>query len=503
MVKVKNLSFGYGGKTLFEGAEFSVAKGQKVGLVGPNGAGKTTLFNLLAQKEFPLFGEIEVLGSIGFVPQEVKFDQAVEEARSVREYLDPQSLKRDFELKKMLASLELAGLDLETLPRNLSGGEKTKLALCRALLAEPDLLLLDEPTNFMDLAGKKWAMDFLSHYPKTLVVVSHDLKLMDTAIDRVLYINQHTKKIEEYKGNYSKFLKLKREKEELIKRHLVAGQKHIKQMEEGVERLYRHTSKKGVHQRVILQRRLERLKQKLPELPPEVKKIRLSLPEPLPVGELPIRALKISKSYDQLKVFKDLNFTIVRGERIALIGPNGSGKSTLIKILSGILEPDSGGVIRDQNLSIGYYSQEFEAFDLNRTLLDTLIDECNMPTSGARSFLGRFNFMGEKVFQKVESLSGGEKTRLAIALLTGNNHNLLILDEPTTYLDVLSQRIILDALQQYKGTMIVVSHTEEFISELKPNKAFLMPEGQMVFWSEELSGRVRQVWSLNLYTRRV
>jgi len=493
MIKVRNLSFGFGRKTLFDQTEFSVGENQKVGLVGPNGVGKTTLLTLLSQKEFPTEGEIEVIGSIGFVPQEVKADRELEQAKNVRNYLNQDGLKMDFELKKMLANLELGNLDLESSPKVLSGGQKTKLALCRALLLEPDLLLLDEPTNFMDIEGKKWVMEFLGHYDKTVILISHDLDLIDSYINRVLYINQQTKKIEEYKGNYSKFLKLKKEKEDLFKRHLMIEQKRVKKMEEGVIRLFANTSKKGVRQRVILKRRLDRLKQKLPEIPPEVKKIRLFLPEPLVIGEIPIKAVEISKAFGSLRVFKDLNFLIVRGERIALLGPNGSGKSTLIKILNGIIKPDKGQVICDKNLSIGYYSQEFETFDPNKNLLETFVEECQMPDNQARSFLGRFNFMGDKVFQKVATLSGGEKTRLSIALVTGKNHNLLILDEPTTYLDVMSQRIILDALKEYKGTMIVVSHTEEFIKELNPDKAFLMPEGQMDFWSEELLGRVAEV----------
>ncbi|RJR23777.1 ABC transporter ATP-binding protein [Candidatus Microgenomates bacterium] len=493
MIKVRNLSFGFADKTLFDEAEFSVGSGQKVALVGANGVGKTTLFNLLLKKELPITGDIEVLGEIGFVPQEIKRDLEMEEANFIRNYLDPKHKNEDFQLKKMLSGLELGDLDLSDNPKVLSGGQKTKLALCRALLTEPDLLLLDEPTNFMDIEGKRWVMDFLSRYNKTLILISHDISLMDEAINRVLYINQNTKKIEEYKGNYSKFLKLKKEKEDLAQRHLLVQQKQIKRMEAGVIRLFKNKSKKGVHQRVILQRRVERLKQGLPETPSEIRQIKFTLPEPSKVGELPLKAFSISKSFNHLKVFKDLNFSIIRGERIAFLGPNGSGKSTLIKVLNGILEPDSGEVKRDINLKIGYYSQEFVSFDLKKTLLDSLIDESSLPSTQARSFLGRFNFLGEKVFQKVATLSGGEKTRLAIALLTSKDYNLLILDEPTTYLDVMSQRIILDALKEYKGTMIVVSHTEEFISELKPDKAFLMPEGRMVFWSDELLHRVSKI----------
>jgi len=493
MIKVRDLSFGFGNKMLFDKAEFSVGRYQKVGLVGLNGTGKTTLLNLLSKEEFPIEGEIEVNGSIALVPQEVKTNYELDNAKNVRQYLDPEELKMDYELKKLLANLGLGNIGLENLPKELSGGQKTKLVLCRALLLEPDLLLLDEPTNFMDIEGKRWVMDFLSRYRKTLILISHDLDLMDSSIDRILYINPQTKKIDEYKGNYTKFLKLKKEKDDLFVKRLETEQKRVNKMEEGVVRLFANKSKKGVRQRVILQRRLERLKQKLPELPSEIRRIKLALPEPLSVGEIPLKAIEVTKSYGSLKVLDKLNFTIVRGERIALLGPNGSGKSTLIKILMGILNPDKGIVNRDESLKVGYYSQEFEIFDFDKNLLETLTERCNMPDNLARAFLGRFNFRGEKVFQKVATLSGGEKTRLAIAILTGNNHNLLILDEPTTYLDVMSQRIILDALKQYKGTMLIVSHTEEFIKELNPNKAFLMPEGKMDFWNDEFLEKVEEI----------
>lgn len=493
MIKVTNLTFSYGEKPLFDGASFTVAGGQRVGLVGPNGSGKTTLFKLLTQKEQPGGGKIEILGNFSWVPQEVKDDQELEESASIRSYLNKAVRRKDFELKKMLGGIGLSSLSLNSKPNKLSGGEKTKLALARALLSEPEILLLDEPTNFMDLDGKKWVIDFLSRYQKTLILVSHDLKLMGKAIDKVLYLNQHTKKIDEYKGNYTKFTKLKAEKEALLKRQIVTEQKRIKRMEESVRKLYRHTSKKGVRQRIILQRRVERAKQGLPGLPKEIRRIKIKLPIPFSAGELPLQAKNISKSFGKNRVFKYLNFSIIKGERIVLIGPNGAGKTTLIKILIGLLKHDTGEVIKSPNLKIGYYSQEFETFDLEKTLLETFMDDCRQSESFARPFLGRFNFLGNKVFQKIGSLSGGEKTRFVIALLAGHNYNLLILDEPTTYLDTLSQRVILEALKEYQGTMIIVSHTQEFIAELNPNKAFLMPENKLVFWSPEILNRVEEV----------
>lgn len=492
MIHVSNLSFSYGLEPVFDQVNFSVGIGQKVGLVGVNGAGKSTLLKLLTQEEEYADGKIGIDGTIGYVPQEVTRDSALENALTIRDYIDPNKTKGDFELKTLLSDLELS-LSLAEKPKELSGGQKTKLALARALTAQQDILLLDEPTNFMDTAGKKWVMSFLSNYPKTLVLISHDLALMDKAIEKVLFINKQTKKIEEYTGNYTKFKKLQKTNEELQKRHILAEQKHIKRMEKSLEKLRRFTSDKGVRARVLLQKRIERLKSELPELPKEVKKIKLSLPSPLPIGEMPIRAKGISKSFGDKTVFENLDFSIVRGQRVALIGKNGAGKTTLINILVGRMDPDAGEVIRNDQLNIGHYSQEFETFDMEKSVLDTLIDACGVTQSFARPFLGKFMFLGKKVFQSVGTLSGGEKTRLSIALLTAKPHNLLVLDEPTTYLDVLSQRIILDALKSYRGTMIIVSHTPQFVAELNPHRAFLLPEKKMDFFDEEILERIGEI----------
>lgn len=493
MIRVTNLTFSHGEEPLYEGSSFVVGKNQKVGLVGPNGAGKSTLLKLILGEEQPKEGDIEALGVIGYVPQEVSKDPEMEKSQSIREYVDKHKVKPDFELKKMLKSLELS-VDLSDSLKNLSGGQKTKLALARALISEPDILLLDEPTNFMDIAGKIWVAEFLSKYPKTLLLISHDLGLMDKSIDKILAINTQTKKIDEYKGSYTKAMKLKEEKEDLMKRQILAEQKHVQRLEKSVIKLQeRNKSKKGVRQRVMLQRRIQKIKENLPDLPEEVRKISVSLPTPDPVGELPIRAIDVQKSFGEKTVLGNINFSVRRGERIALIGPNGTGKSTLIKILVGRLDPDSGEVIRHPQLKFGYYSQEFETFDFTKSVMETFCDETNKDESFARAFLGRFMLSGDKIFQKVGSLSGGEKTRLSIAILTAKENNLLVLDEPTTYLDVLSQRIILESLKEYEGTMILVSHTPEFIKELGPSRALLFPEQKIVLWDDELLVRIEEI----------
>lgn len=487
MISVKGLFYAYGKEPIFSGGEFFLGKGQKAGLVGANGAGKSTLFKLLTGEESPDDGKVVVDGNVLLVPQEVKRDPEMESAKTIREYLTKPTHsgkdrvgKEDYELLRIISKLELARFSLDSPPLHLSGGQKTKLAIARALVQEPDVLLLDEPTNFLDTEGKKWVMNFLGRYPNTLMVVSHDLNLLDSKIDKILEINTQTKKIDEYAGNYSDYLKLKGEKEELLVRQIHVQERHIAQMKKGWLKMSHVKSEKGIRQKLQLERRIEKMEESLPQMPQEAKKFKVKLPEPTWVGELPIIAESLYKAFGSKKVLVDVSFDIKRGERIALMGPNGAGKSTLIKILMGDLMPDRGEVLRDDKLNIGYYSQEFETFDFDKTLFQTMQDVCGLPEGVIRSQLGRFMFSGDRAFQKVGSLSGGEKTRLSIALLLVQKFNLLILDEPTTYLDVLSQRLILEALKSYQGAMLIVSHTPEFIGELKPNRKFLLPENKMV-----------------------
>jgi len=480
MISAKNIFYSYGKENIFEGANFYVAKNSKVGVVGANGSGKSTLFNLITGEDRIDDGNLDIVGDIMSVPQEVKHDATMEKAETIRDYLDPYWQKQDYELLKMLAKLELERLSLEGKPQVLSGGQKTKLAIARALISEPDILLLDEPTNFLDIEGKKWMMSFLGRYSKTLIIISHDLKLLDKNIDKILEVDKRTKQITEYNGNYTNYVKLKGDREELLVHQIHVQARKIVDMKKGLVRISGNRSEKGVRQKLNLQKRIEKLVIALPEMPPSVRKINMQLPEPAWVGEVPLIVKNLCKSYGDKKILTDINFDIKRGERVALMGQNGAGKSTLIKILMGMLTPDSGEIIKDDKISVGYYSQEFETFDMEKNLLETVRDKCEMTEPQLRCLLGRFLFPGQKVFQKISTLSGGEKTRLSIATLLAKNYNLLILDEPTTYLDVLSQRLILEALKFYQGAMIIVSHTPEFIDELKPSRKFLLPENKMV-----------------------
>lgn len=481
MITAKNISYSYARLTVYEESSFSIMKGETVGLVGPNGAGKSTLFKLLMREEQPTQGSLQILGKVGYVPQEIKHSPELESAVDIKTYIDPEIKKEEWELMVMLSSLEV-NEDLNTKPAILSGGQRTKLALLKAIIAEPDVLLLDEPTNFLDAEGKRWIMEFLSDYPNTLIVISHDINLLDRHIDKVLAINPSIKKIEEYKGNYSKYVKVKGSNEEMLKKKYDNDQKEISRMKKSLLKMARMSSEKGARARANVQTRIDRMKDALPELPKELAHIKFNLPDPRPTTDVPIMAKNIYKSFNDEAILTDVSLSIRKGERVALYGPNGAGKSTFIKILMGRLTPDSGEVIKDPNLHIGYYSQEFETFDFSKTILETVEAMCDLPLTQIRPILAKFNFLRQRIYQTVGTLSGGEKTRLSIALLMLQNYNLLILDEPTTYLDVASQKIILEALKSYKGSMLFVSHTEEFVEGLKPNRIMFLPENKIKHW---------------------
>lgn len=489
MISVRDLTFSYAKEPILERVNFSVEKNSIAGLVGPNGAGKSTLFHLLMGGLEPDSGQVRVHGSIGYVPQEVKTDPLLDGAETIQSYIDPENRQRPYQLGQILAGLGLGKLELTRPPQQLSGGQKTRLALARQLIAEPQTLLLDEPTNFLDSDGKAWVMEFLARYPHAILLVSHDLELLDQHIKKVLLINPLTKQVETYRGNHSAYLKLKGEREKQLHTEIKKQQDQVKSLETGLKRM-KFKSGSGVRRRVVQQRRVARLKQNLPELPTGARSIKVDLPTPAWVGSRVLECRGISKKFGTTQILNNVSFELKRGQIMSLVGANGAGKSTLIKIIMGALEPDRGEVEIHPDAKIGYYSQEFENFDQGQSLLETVMEEGDISQGQARGLLGKFMFSGGRVNQKIHTLSGGEKTRLAIARLLLKDYNLLILDEPTTYLDVLSQRAILEGLKKYRGTMIVVSHTPDFIKELTPAQALLLPEERFTHWRDELLDRV-------------
>ncbi|CAN5288059.1 hypothetical protein BH10PAT1_BH10PAT1_5980 [soil metagenome] len=260
MIQLTNLAFGYGDENLYENVNFIIGDNQKIGLVGSNGSGKSTLLAIIAGKLNQTEGQVNVDGKIGIVPQEVKNDPEMEASLTVKAYVDPDNIHEDHKIKKLFNGLEFK-LDLDAAPQKLSGGQKTRLALARALLAEPDILMLDEPTNFMDTAGKKWVMNFLSRYPNTVIVISHDLELMNHAIDKILSVNSFKKSIDEYKGNYQDFVRIKAQHDENLRKEMEIKSRHLKKAEDRYNNM-RANSKKS-----ILRKRIEREREALPDVP--------------------------------------------------------------------------------------------------------------------------------------------------------------------------------------------------------------------------------------------
>lgn len=491
MIQARKISFSHTGQPLYQNASFTIPKNKTTALVGLNGAGKSTLFNLFMGREWPEDGKLKIQGKPHLVPQEVKTDPIQNRAKTIASYLSQAVQLSQNQMLEYLENMELGQLNLEANPNQLSGGQKTKLAILYAVLSQPEILLLDEPTNFLDTAGKKWVMNWLSQYKQTLILISHDLDLLDQHIDRVLYINKQTKQIETYTGTYTKFKRLKAERDQHLTRHIKNQQKKMQRMQQSVEKLRRSNVDKVIRQRVQLERRIQKMSDSLPELPQEVVNIKLTLPTPAHIGRTPLIVRGLDKGYpDNPEVLSNLSFSIQKGERICLIGHNGAGKTTLIKTLMGYLKADKGKISWDTNVKIGYYSQELDNFDPNMRLLETLRQKTPATDGQIRSFLAKFMFTGDKFRQTVGSLSGGEKTRLSIATLMLKDYNFLMLDEPTTYLDTLSQRIILEALKEYQGTILIVSHTPDFLKQLKPDKALLLPDHKFVFWDNSLLKKV-------------
>src|SRR3989339_343701 len=306
MLHVTDLSFGFGEKPLYKEVNFRVSKGQKVVLVGPNGSGKSTLFSIIKGEENGFTGSVKINATVGLVPQEIKYDAIMENSKTVRNYVDSENKLIDFEIIKMFKGLEL-NISLDHNPITLSGGQKTKLALARALFQNPDLLLLDEPTNFMDKEGKDWVMRFLANYKGAIIVISHDLELMDQSIDKILAVTPYNSTIVEYKGTYSDYIRLKKQKEENLRKELEIKSRHLKRTEE------RYNNSRAVATKSILRRKVERERENLPEVPPEIRKISIRLPEPKRIGEVPVKTTSIRKNYEDLEVLKGVDFTILRG----------------------------------------------------------------------------------------------------------------------------------------------------------------------------------------------
>ena len=527
MLTVRDLVVEVGAKTIVDGATFQVRAGEKVGLVGRNGAGKTTLFRVLGGADRAKSGSVERIGATGYLSQDPRRDRVSDETRCLDHVLSGRGLDAaaaeldrlrlaleadpsernitrftdaqerfeisggyaaESEVRRLVDGLGLRPDRLDLHIGALSGGERRRLELARILFAGSDMLLLDEPTNHLDADARDWLLKFLRAYRGALMVISHDLDLLDEAITRVVHLDREAEEasgeIVEYRGTYSQYLVARERDEERLTKLAERQQSEIKRLSNLADSMRGQTAKRA---RVAknLDNRADRLKAAKVDAPTARRTLALRFPPPPDCGRTVLTVNELWKSYGAVDVFADVNFDVGRGERLLVMGLNGAGKTSLLKILAGESDCDAGEVEFGLHVSAGYYAQEHEGIEDGKSLLDHMRRDSDLGDEGLRALMGMFGLTGDKVFQDAGTLSGGEKTKLALAQLVAGKHNLLLLDEPTNNLDPMSRTATGEALASWPGTMIIVSHDVEFVEALAPDRILLMPDGQLDYFSAD------------------
>jgi ATPase subunit of ABC transporter with duplicated ATPase domains len=372
----------------------------------------------------------------------------------------------------------------------LSGGQRRRVGVLRILFAGSDVLLLDEPTNHLDVDAKAWMLDFLRAYQGALVVISHDLDLLDEAITRVIHLDRGaddaTGTVVEYRGTYSQYVE-QREADEVRQAKEAAGQaKEIARMQNIVDRFGAKASKASMAH--DLEKRIARLEAKKIKSPTAKKAIKLRLPAPPTAPRTIVECQQLTKAFSDVVVFEDVSFGVGRGDRMLIMGLNGAGKTSLLRILAGVAQPSGGNLDWSGGVSTGYYAQEHEGISAGLTLVEHMTGAAadELSEREMRSLLGMFGLTGDKAHQDASTLSGGEKTKLALAQLFAGRHNVVLLDEPTNNLDPAARDAVADALAGWPGTIIFVSHDTEFVSRLRPDRVLTLPEGAVAHWNDEL-----------------
>jgi ATP-binding cassette subfamily F protein 3 len=501
MLTLSDISKAYGGRVLFADATLQVNRGDRIGLVGPNGAGKSTLFSIILGTESADAGEViqERNVSFGYLPQEsapagdesvvelataitpefIKLRRIIKawdadhpvEAQHVEDIHDNVhdrfnelgGYRLEAKAKQILAGLGFREKDFDRPAREMSGGWVMRAHLARLLTMEPDLLLLDEPTNHLDLEALLWFQDYLKSYPGAILVISHDREFLNQLVGGIVEIRQS--KLVRYRGNYDEYLVQREASEVQLLAAYKNQQREIAHMMDFVNRFRAKNTKAAQAQSKLKQ--IERM-DKIEAPTNDDSKIGFRFPQPQRGGQKAITLENIHQAYGENVVYRGMNFKAERGQRIVLVGPNGAGKSTMLKILAGVLLPQSGTRTLGHNVKSGYYSQyRVEMLNPQRTVLEEGLDTPQRVTEQfVRTLLGSFLFRGDDVFKKVSVLSGGEKSRLALVKLLLDPPNLLLMDEPTTHLDMSSIDALLYALDQFEGTLIFISHDVYFIRAL-------------------------------------
>jgi len=524
MLEVKDLQVRIGARVLLDGVSFRVDTGDKVGLVGRNGAGKTTLTRVISGEVAPTEGFVNVSGDVGYLPQDPRagdpeatarsrildarglggviadMAQATLDMASTDEAVSAAAMKKygrlndrflaqggyqaEAEASAIASHLNLPTSILEQSLGTLSGGQRRRIELARILFQNAPLMVLDEPTNHLDVDSVVWLRNFLQNYAGGVIVISHDVTLVEQTVNRVFYLDANRATIDIYNMSWKNYLRQREADEERRRRERSITEKKATALQLQAARFGAKASKASSAQQMLA--RADKMLSGLEEVRSVDRVAKLRFPDPAPCGKTPLFAHNLSKSYGSLEIFTAVDLAIDKGSKVVIVGLNGAGKTTLLRILAGVDTPDTGVVEAGHGLRVGYYAQEHETLDIKRTVLENMLS--SSPAIGeteARNVLGSFLFSGDDVHKPAGVLSGGEKTRLSLATLVVSKANVLLLDEPTNNLDPASREEILDALAHFSGAVILVSHDDGAVLALNPERVVIMPDGVEDHWSEE------------------
>ena len=529
MITAHQLEVRAGARLLMENVSFRVAPGDKVGLVGRNGAGKTTLTKILAGEGLPAAGKVTASGSVGYLPQDPRtgdpeviakdrilsargLDDVVRRLRDAEAEMastDPETRDRgmrryeradaelhagggyaaEAEAAQIASSLGIEDRILKQPLRTLSGGQRRRVELARILFSGAETLLLDEPTNHLDADSIVWLRDFLKSHKGGLVVISHDVALLEACVNKVFHLDANRGEIDVYNMGWKAYLAQRETDERRRKRERMNAERKASTLMDQANKMRAKATKAQAAQSMM--KRAERLMEGIEAERKSDRVARIKFPSPAACGKTPLTAAELSKSYGSLEVFTDVDLAIDKGSRVVILGLNGAGKTTLLRILAGVDDADTGKVVPGHGLKLGYYAQEHETLDTNRTVLENLRTAAPQLTdTEARSVLGSFLFSGDDATKPAGVLSGGEKTRLALAILVVPSANVLLLDEPTNNLDPASREEVLAAIRSYEGAIILVTHDEGAVRALEPDRVLILPDGVEDLWNEEYADLV-------------
>lgn len=523
MLSVRDLEIRIGARILMQDVTFRVDRGDKIGLVGRNGAGKTTLTKVLAGDSQPTSGVVERVGQIGYLPQDPRSGDPEELARtrilnarglgdlsaqmakysqdmgSVDEAVYDNAMKKyaaaeqkflamggyaaEAEAEAIASNLGIKEHILNQPLKTLSGGQRRRIELARILFSDAQTMILDEPTNHLDADSVIWLREFLKGYQGGLIVISHDVDLIGETVNRVFYLDAIRTVIDVYNMGWSNYLKQREADEERRKRERANAEKKATQLQLQAAKFGAKATKAVAAQQML--RRAEKLISNLDEVRASDRVAKIRFPDPAPCGKTPLMASNLSKSYGSLEIFTAVDLAIDKGSKVVVLGLNGAGKTTLLRILAGIDKSDTGQLEPGHGLKIGYYAQEHETLDVSKTVLQNMQASApHLNDTDARKVLGSFLFSGDDVDKPAGVLSGGEKTRLALAALVVSSANVLLLDEPTNNLDPASREEILRALASFTGAVVLVSHDEGAVRALNPERVLILPDGVEDHWND-------------------